>query len=150
VKSLGLPGTPMGDAWRLADQLREYRGDVHTAAWTTAGFDATEIGMLSELYWGLDSRTYVRSRAWSDAELDAAEARLEVRGLMADHRMTDEGRAVREEVEVTTDAGCTVILDALGDDLGDLLALLLPWGAAIRDAGGYPAAGPHDLADLAR
>ena len=33
--SLGLPGDPMGDAWRLADRLREYRGDAHTAAWTT-------------------------------------------------------------------------------------------------------------------
>ena len=36
-------------------------------------------------------RTYVRSRAWSDAELDAAEARLEDRGLMADHQLTDRG-----------------------------------------------------------
>ena len=26
--SLGLPGDPMGDMWRLADLLREYRGDA--------------------------------------------------------------------------------------------------------------------------
>ena len=37
LRSLGLPGDPMGDMWRLADQLREYRGDAHTAAWTSAG-----------------------------------------------------------------------------------------------------------------
>ena len=103
LRSLGLPGTPMGDAWRLADQLREYRGDAHTASWTSAGFDATEIGMMSELYWGLPSRSYVRSRAWSDQDLDEAEARLEGRGLMAEHQLTDEGRRVREEVERTTD-----------------------------------------------
>jgi hypothetical protein len=42
-----------------------------------------------------------------------------------------------------------VIVDALGEDLRELVALLLPWGAAIREAGGYPASGPHDLADLA-
>ena len=60
--SLGLPGTPMGDAWRLADLLREYRGDAHTAAWTTAGFDATEIGLLSELYWGLPIAHATRAR----------------------------------------------------------------------------------------
>ena len=70
---------------------------------------------------------------------------------MADHQLTDRGaREVREEVELTTDAQCAVILDALGDDLEELLGILLPWGAAIRDAGGYPASGPHDLAGLAR
>ncbi|MBA2282494.1 MAG: hypothetical protein H0W25_14885 [Acidimicrobiia bacterium] len=147
---LGLPGDPIGDAWRLADQLREYRGDAHTAAWTSAGFDATEMGLLSELYWGLPMRTYVRSRAWSDAELDAAEERLVARGLVADGGLTDAGRAAREAVEVSTDAQCRPIVDALGDDLDELVTLLAPWGAAIRAAGGYPASGPHDLAGLAR
>ena len=147
--SLGLPETPMGDAWRLADQLREYRGDAHTAAWTSAGFDATEIGLLSELYWGLPTRSYSRSRAWSDADFDAAEERLGSRGLLADHQLTDQGRTEREAVEVATDAQCEPIVRALGDDLVDLLGILLPWGQAIRDATGYPASGPHDLADAA-
>ena len=44
--SLGLPGEPLADAWRRADMLREYWGDAHIAAWTTAGLDATEIGLL--------------------------------------------------------------------------------------------------------
>jgi hypothetical protein len=149
LKSLGLPGSAMGDAWRLADQLREFRGDAHTGAWTTAGFDATEIGLMSELYWGMSSRTYVRSRAWSDAELDAAEARLEARGLMADHQLTAKGREVREEVERVTDAQCAVIVDALGDGLPELVDILTGWDVTIRDGGGYPASGPHDLADLA-
>ena len=74
--SLGLPGDPMGDMWRLADLLREYRGDAHTAAWTSAGLDATEVGLLTELYWGLPMRSYIRTRAWSDAQLDEAEGRL--------------------------------------------------------------------------
>lgn len=146
--SLGLPGHPLGDAWRLADRLREYRGDAHTAAWTSAGFDATEIGMLSELYWGLPTRSYVRTRAWSDADLDAAEGRLEARGLMAGGALTDRGRAEREAVEVATDAQCAPIVTALGDDLDELVAILRPWGAAIRAAGGYPASGPHDLAAI--
>lgn len=149
LRSLGLPGSPLGDAWRLADMLREYRGDAHTAAWTSAGFDATEIGMLSELAWGLPSRSYVRSRAWSVADLDAAEDRLEARGLMVDHDLTDLGREVRETVEATTDAQCEPVVAALGDDLDELVGILLPWGAAIRDQAGYPASGPHDLAALA-
>jgi Helix-turn-helix family len=147
--SLGLPETPMGDAWRLADRLREFRGDAHTAAWTSAGFDATEIGLLSELYWGLPVRSYSRSRAWSDADFDAAEERLEARGLLADHQLTERGRAEREAVEVATDAQCQPIVHALGDDLDELLAILHPWGAAIRGACGYPPSGPHDLAEAA-
>ena len=144
--SLGLPGDPMGDMWRRADLLREFRGDAHTAAWTAAGLDATEIGLLTELYWGLPMRTYIRTRAWSDEQLDAAEARLVARGLAANGAFTDEGRALREAVEAVTDAQCAPMVDALGDDLDELVGILSPWGAAIRAAGGYPAQGPHELA----
>jgi hypothetical protein len=150
--ALGLPGDSMGDMWRLADRLREYRGDAHTAAWTTAGFDATEIGLLTELYWGLPPRSYIRTRAWSDADMDAAEARLEFRGLLQDHQLTGGGHAAREEVERATDRQCRPIVEALGqdgDDLDALVAILARWGDAIRAAGGYPASGPHDLARAA-
>jgi hypothetical protein len=61
---------------------------------------------------------------------------------------TAEGRALRESVEVVTDAQCVVILDALGDSVDDLLAILNPWGDAIRAARGYPPQGPHDLAPV--
>ncbi len=148
--SLGLPGHPMGDLWRLADLLREYRGDAHIAAWTSVGLDAVEVGLLTELYWGLPLRTYIRSRAWSDAQLAAAETRLRDRGLMVDGAFTHEGRALRESVEISTDAQCAVMLDALGDGLDPLLGLLTPWAQAIRDAGGYPQQGPHDLAAAGR
>jgi hypothetical protein len=144
--SLGLPGDPMGDVWRLGDMLREYRGDAHTAAWTSGGFDATEIGLLTELYWGLPTRSYVRTRAWSDDDLDAAEERLKSRGLVADGALTDEGRRQREAVEIATDVQCQPIIDALGDDLDELVAILTPWGAAVRGAAGYLPSGPHDLA----
>ncbi|HKY65288.1 MAG TPA: hypothetical protein VJM49_02915 [Acidimicrobiales bacterium] len=148
--SLGLPGAPLADAWRLADMLREYRGDAHVSAWTAAGFDATEIGLLTEPYWGLPLRTYVRTRAWTDAQLDAAEARLVECGLLRDGGLTPDGRIEREQVEVATDRQCRPIVEALGDDLDDLLGILGPWGEAIRSAGGYPPAGPHDLADAVR
>ncbi len=146
LSSLGLPGDPIGDVWRLADLLREYRGDAHTAAWTSSGLDATEVGLLTELYWGLPLRTYVRTRAWSAEQLDAAEARLSERGLLADGGLTVEGRALRESVEVATDGQCDVMLEALGEGFDELVAILRSWSQAIRDAGGYPPQGPHDLA----
>jgi len=144
--SLGLPGEPVADMWRLADLLREYRGDAHTAAWTSAGVDATEIGLLSELYWGLPTRSYSRTRAWSDAQFDEAEARLRARGLLDDQGLTEQGRQFREAIEIVTDQSCQVIIDALGHDVDELISLLRPWGEAIRQAAGYPPQGPHELA----
>ena len=47
---------------------------------------------------------------------------------MADGAFTAEGRALRESVEVATDAQCEVILDALGDAFDALLAMLAPVG----------------------
>jgi hypothetical protein len=144
--SLGLPGHPIADMWRLTDLLREYRGDAHTAAWVSAGLTAPEIGLLSELYWGLPMRTYVRTRAWSAEQLDQADESLASRGLIADGAFTAAGRDLRQAIEAATDRQCEVIERALGDDMGDLIGLLQPWGQAVKDAGGYPAQGPHDLA----
>jgi hypothetical protein len=149
LRSLGLPGAPLADTWRLADQLREYRGDAHTASWTTQGFDATEIGLLTELYWGLPARTYVRTRAWSDEQLDEADERLRLRGLIDDDGMTAEGHARREEVERLTDEQCRPALEALGGDHAELVDLLSAWGVAVRAAAGYLPDGPHELAGRA-
>ncbi|MEZ5216187.1 MAG: hypothetical protein R2715_06235 [Ilumatobacteraceae bacterium] len=147
LRSLPLPDEPIGAMWRQADRLREYRGDSHTAAWISAGFDACEIGMLSELYWGLPLRSYARTRAWSAEEFDAAEARLVERGLVADGGFTETGRAAREGVEQATDAQMDVAMAAIGDDgLAELERLMGPWGAALRAERAYPASGPHDLA----
>lgn len=146
LSSLGLPGEPMADMWRLADCLREYRGDAHTAAWTSAGFDAVEIGLLTELYWGLPTRTYIRTRAWGDDDLDSATERLQARGWLSDGSLTERGRAARDDVEMATDRQCDRIVQALGEDLDPLMTILRHWGQAIRASGGYPASGPHDLA----
>lgn len=147
--SLPVPDDDLGAVWRLTDLLREYRGDSHTAAWISAGIDATEIGLLSELYWGLPMRTYSRTRAWSEGEFDAAHERLKSRGLVDEVGFTPAGRELREQVEVHTDAQMRDTVAALGDDLDELVQLLNPWGAAIRAGFGYPASGPHDLADVA-
>ena len=137
VLSQGLPGDPVGDMWRRGDQLREFRGDAHTAAWTAAGFDATEIGLLTELFIGVPSRSYIRSRAWSDAQLDAADARLEARGLFKGGQFTDDGRAAREQVERATDRQMRPTIEALGDEFDELVAILEPWSEQVREAGGY-------------
>ena len=140
LKSLGYPGDPMGDLWRAADLVREHRGDSHIAAWANADLDATEISLLTELYWGIPVKTYTRSRAWSDEQQDAALDRLRSRGLVTDgNEFTDEGRRVREQVEVDTDRQERRIIEAIGEEnVDELCGILEPWDEQIRAAGGYP------------
>ena len=151
LRSLPLPGSVMGDVWRLGDMLREYRGDSHTAAWVSKGITATEIGVLSELYWGLPLKSYSRTRGWSDADYaEAIDSLVEQSFITTDGELTSTGREVREEIEIHTDDQMMPVLHALSDDVHELIAILGPWGAAIRDAKGYPMSGPHDLAESAR
>jgi hypothetical protein len=145
VSSLGEPGTPLGNLWWYGDQLREFRGDSHTIAWVSEGFDPIEIGLLSELQWGLPHKSYVRSRAWSNEQLDTATDRLRSRGLLDGEEMTDAGRDARERVETVTDAQMAGAMAALGDDADRLFDLLEPWARAVVDACGY-LRGPTDLA----
>ena len=71
--------------------------------------------------------------------MDAGFERLQRRGLKTDdEQLTDAGRAFREEVEVRTDELERPILDALGDDLDELLEHWTPWSEAIIAAKSYP------------
>ena len=149
LMAVEVPKSELGAAWRYTDRLREFRGDAHIAAWTSAGLDAVEVGLLTELYWGLPSKSYIRTRAWSEEELDAGLSRLEQRGLTAGGALSGPGRDLREGVEQATDRQCQPIVEAVGARLDDVVAILDEWSAAIRSAGGYPASGPHDLARAA-
>jgi hypothetical protein len=131
------PADPLTRCFHLGDQLRELRGDAHTAAWTSAGLDAVEIGLLTELFLGLSLRSYIRTRAWSDAQLDAALERLRTRGWVDRDAFAAAGHDAREEIERRTDAQLRPAIDALGDDIDELLAIIRPWGDALRAAGAY-------------
>jgi len=139
------PRDPWTRLFHLGDMLREARGDAHVCAWRAADTDAVEIGLLTEAYMGLPLRTYIRTRGWNDAELDAAVERLLGRGwLDGAAALTTAGRSGREDIERATDAAMRGAVDAMGDDLDDVIAALTPRGDAMRAAGGY-IAGPVDL-----
>ncbi len=136
-RGAAIPDDPFGRLWRSADRLREFRGDSHIQIWSAAGFDPLEIGLLSDLFWGLAPRAHTAGRGWSDDQLASGEERLRARGLLDAAGLTAHGRAVRGEIEDRTDAAVAPALAVLGDDVDELLATIEPWGAAIRDAGGY-------------
>ncbi len=133
-----IPDDPIGRLWRAADRLREFRGDSHIQVWSAAGLDPLEIGLLSDLFWGLAPRAHTAGRGWTVEQLAAGEARLCARGLLGrDGHLTDDGLTMREDIEADTDRAVEPALAVLGDDLDELLRIIEPWGRAIRDAGGY-------------
>lgn len=138
LRSLGFPGEVIGDLWRAADLVREHRGDSHIAAWIGHGFDATEISLITEPYIGLPMRTHSRSRAWNDADFDAAIDRMRSRGYFKGDELTGRGRAARESVETATDQQERYVIEAIGDDFDELCMLLEGWSAAILEQKGYP------------
>jgi hypothetical protein len=136
--SLGYPDDPIGAFWRAADLVREHRGDGHIAAWVDADLDACEIGLLTDPWRGQPLKSWVRSRGWTDDELDAGCDRLRSRGFLNGDDLTDEGRALREDIEAATDHMEQRVVAALGDDAERLFALLDPWADQVVAAGGYP------------
>ena len=135
---------PWTRLFHLGDMLRECRGDAHVAAWSSAALDGLEIGLLNDIYMGLPLRSYVRTRGWSEEDLAGGVERLRDVGWLDGDAFTEEGRAVREDIEDATDLQMIPALDALDGDLDEIVGLLKPWGVAMREAGGY-VGGPVDL-----
>ena len=141
LRSLGLPGDPIGDLWRAADVLREHRGDSHILAWTAMHLSAVEINLLTELWWHQKPGGYIRTRGWSADEIAAGIASLQERGFLDDGdppSFTPAGERLRSVVEEMTDGGETEVVAALGDDAEELFELLAPWTNAVLEAKGYP------------
>lgn len=137
LRSLPFPDDPHTALWRVCDFVRERRGDSHIAAWIGAGCDAVEIGLLTELFWGLEMGTYIRTRGWSQDDLDAATARLEAKGFIADGAFTGAGRVYRRSIEEATDEMERPVVEAI-DDPDALFAALEPIQTAVLEAKGYP------------
>lgn len=138
LRSLGWPGEPVGDFWRAADLVREHRGDSHVCAWVSAGVDAVEITLLTELWWRLPLNSYVATRGWSPEQIDAGITRLRGRGLVDDCAFSPQGEQLRADIEDATDRQERAVVEALGDDADELFGLIEPWSKAVIASRGYP------------
>ena len=138
LRSLGFPGTPMGDFWRASDLVREHRGDSHIIAWVAYGLDPIQATLSTELWWRMPLKTYVRTRGWSNDEIDMALEDLRVRGLVEGDAFTEKGEQLRGDIELSTDRQERSIVQAIGDDFEELCMILSPMKDAIVAGGGYP------------
>ena len=138
------PRHPLALAWRLADQLREYRGDAFVGTWAAEALGGCDVQVLTERVAGMPPHTYSATRGWTREELTASEQRLTQRGLLADGAPTTEGRAVRERMEQATDRACLPLLaDLTSTQSRELVATLTMWGRALREAGAYYPSSPQ-------
>jgi hypothetical protein len=144
LRGLPFPDEPLGQLWRCCDMVREHRGDSHIAVWTRAMLHPLEIQLMSELQLNIPLKTYSATRGWTVAQMDEAIAGMRAKGWMDREADTfsPDGRALRERIEAETDDMEVRIVDAIGESLDELLAILRPWAAAIVSVGiaggGYP------------
>jgi hypothetical protein len=137
--ALDWPDEPHLVLWQAGNVLREHRGDGHLAALLTAGLDGCE-SLVS--FAAIDAAPVANfaSRGWSEEEWAAARERLEARGLVdAEGRATDRGRALRDDVERTTDELAAAPYRALGaDGCARLAAASGPVVTAVVESGLLP------------
>jgi hypothetical protein len=124
--------------WHAISLLREFRGDGHIAALVTAGLDGCEALVTHGGAGDVPSSILQTSRAWPDDEWGAALQRLRDRGLVEaeSDALTDAGRTLRAQIEVTTDQLAVAPWRALGVEACDRLrSLVRPFSKTIVASG---------------
>jgi len=145
--ALAWPDEPHLVLWQATTILRESRGDGHVAALVTAGLSPCQANITISAAGGPSKALYQAARRWSDEEWAEAEDDLRSRGLLAaDGSLTEQGRALRQQVEDTTDAlaeqGWSKLEDAATEELDHLIR---PISGAIMASGLVPLDNPMAL-----
>lgn len=129
------PSDPHLILWHAQTLLREFRGDGHVAALTTAGVSGIEALVVHQATGEVAPGALQSTRAWSDEEWAAGEAGVAARGWLAgDGTLTDAGRRTRAETEDLTDRLALPCWEILGEEsCSRLRQLVRPWSRAIAD-----------------
>ncbi|TDD16755.1 SCO6745 family protein [Nonomuraea diastatica] len=133
------PEEPHLVLWQAATVLREHRGDGHLAALQAAELDPCE-SLVSFAAIEAAPVANFAGRGWSEQEWAAARERLAWRGLVGpDGGATEQGRALRERVELMTDELAAQPWRLLGEERAERLAQLVsPFLGAVFEAGLLP------------
>lgn len=138
LRDLPWPEHPLGQLWHGCTMLREFRGDTHLATCVATGLSGLEANLLTELHVGWDPHTYTATRGWSPEAMTDATTALESRGLVADGALTEQGAALRSDVEEATDMLVAPVLRAIDSQLAVLVNTLDVWSRKVVEAGAFP------------
>jgi len=137
LASMPWPSDPLGRLWRACELFREHRGDTHLGICVRQGLHPVEMNVLTELWLGIPLGEHTRTRGWDGQAIVDAVDRLTARGLVHAGALTDEGRAFRTGLEEATNLGQRPVVDAIGADVGPLVAALETWSAQCIETGTF-------------
>jgi hypothetical protein len=117
--ALPWPDDPHLVLWHAQTLLREYRGDGHLAQLLSEGLSGLEALVSHAASGDVPAGVLRLTRAWSEAQWEAAVVALAERGLVEPTEggnvgFTDDGRAQRERIERGTDRLAATPFAALG------------------------------------
>ncbi|WP_116045110.1 SCO6745 family protein [Amycolatopsis palatopharyngis] len=141
LADLDWPEEPHLMLWHAASQLREFRGDGHIAALVAAGFNGlTAIVTHTATGKGFLEPIAKKLRGWSDEQWAGAIDHLREAGLLdADGELTEQGAALRAEVEAVTNRASAVPWSLLGAERCERLhELARGLSRAVVSAGAFP------------
>ena len=135
--ALPWPDEPLLVLWHAQTLLREYRGDAHVAALVLYGIDPVEALVTHGASGDVPAEVLRATRAWPEDAWAAAEDRLRSRGVLdGAGGFTDEGRRLRDALELRTDAASVDAYEVLGEDGCERLrALCRPLSRAVVASG---------------
>ncbi|MEY2438597.1 MAG: hypothetical protein QOF97_3433 [Acidimicrobiaceae bacterium] len=103
--------------WHAVSLLREFRGDGHIAALVANGIDPLTALVLHGGTGDVPVHLLRATRQWPDDEWEARADELRADGVLdGDGMLTEQGRALRQRVEDTTDAIALAPWEHLGPD----------------------------------
>lgn len=145
--ALDWPTEPHLVLWQATTILRESRGDGHVAALVAAELSPCQALVTATAAGGPTKEIFDVARRWSSSEWEAAEEDLRSRGLLdAAGALTEAGRALRQQVEDTTDALADAGWRALGDELTtELHDLVYPLSGVLMAGSLLPPDNPMGL-----
>ena len=110
------PSDPLLSGWHAVNCIREWRGDTHWALVVAAGLTHAEASILHNAWLGYEPDWLARSRGTSDVDLDAGWQALEHKGLAIGRAVTDDGVALRQQIEDDTDRLTSLPWQLLGEE----------------------------------
>ncbi|MFE6938746.1 SCO6745 family protein [Streptomyces chartreusis] len=139
---LPVPEEPHLAYFHATTLLREHRGDGHLAVLMAAGLDGLEAVVTHTATGkGMTPKWIFSTRGWTQEDWDAASERLRGRGLLdAGGELTDQGTALRKEIESETDRLDRAPYEHLGaEGVARLTELGAGFAGAAVTAGAFPA-----------
>jgi hypothetical protein len=146
-RELPWPDEPIAILWQAATLLREHRGDGHVATLLAAGISGREAHVLHSAAGRIGRDVLTVARDYTDDEWNELVDRLRSRRLLvADGVLSDEGRALKDDVELRTDRLALSAFDSLDDgEVEQLMTALTPLARAVVAAGDIGSLNPIGL-----